>query len=215
MYIVSTFLNPIRKPSLLRKICKCRNLHVMGIETDKFLPNYSELAPKYHSVVEYLNTPETSPTEVITDRIGDYLLDNLYNNTIGELLELCGDDLSKIHQLLGLYGLAEYAEVTPEAIIKNRNPKVREVRYNKNAAFSTSFYEYLLNNENGNLDDLYTRFGNMGRSMYKNCSMLGFVKTGHKLQLTNLGEERLPIYHDAMQSEITAADIETIFGDEF
>lgn len=212
MHVIPAAISIVRTPSMLRKLFKSKNLPLMKGGADSFLSNNSELVPKYQAVVKYLNKPETSPKEVITDRIGDYLIHNLYDNKVVELLELCGDDLSKIDQLLGLYGLAEYAEVKPETIIKNRNPEVKEGRYSKDSPFRESFYWYLLANENGDLDDLYSRFGKMGRSLYKDCSMLGFVKTGSRFNFIDIGKEALSEDLSSMSSAEAKEDIEALFG---
>lgn len=215
MHIVRAFFSTNRTPFQFSNLFKSKNLNHIKGGKDSFVLNNPELIEKRRAVVKYLNRTDFSPSEVITDRIGNYLLENLYDNKIGELLELCGDDLSKIDQLLGLYGLAKYAEVKPDTIIKNRNPKIKECRLDKNSTFRESFYEYLLDNPKGDLSDLYSRFGKLGKSMYKYCSMLGFTKTGGQLQSTDSSEKHLSVPLDTIQAEITAADIETIFGDEF
>lgn len=201
-------------PNNLRfnNIFKSRKYSQVSQTVDKFVLTNPELLEKRRAVVKYLNRTDFSPSEVITDRIGDYMLDNLYDNKVGELLDLCGNDLSKIDQLLGLYGLAEYAEVTPETIIKNKDPKIKEGRYCKDSSFRESFYWYLLANENTCLTDLDSRFGKIGESLYKDASMLGFVKTGYKFKLTDYGKECLPISLETMQSNEAAEDIKALFG---
>ena len=205
----------IKTPGVLSKIFKCRNFSSMhSYTTDNFVLKNPELIEKRRAVVKYLNRTDFSSSEIITDRIGDYLLRNLYDNKVGELLDLCGDDLGKIDQLLGLYGLAEYAEVKPEMIIKNRDPKIKEGRYSKDSTFRESLYWYLLCNENTNLNDLDSRFGKMGESLYEDLSMLGFVKTGYKFKLTDSGKEYLPDHLVVMQSKVVTEDFEALFGEE-
>ncbi len=204
----------IKTPGVLSKIFKCRNFSSMhSYTTDNFVLKNPELIEKRRAVVKYLNRTDFSSSEIITDRIGDYLLRNLYDNKVGELLDLCGDDLGKIDQSLGLYGLAEYAEVKPEMIIKNRDPKIKEGRYSKDSTFRESLYWYLLCNENTNLNDLDSRFGKMGESLYKDASMLGFVKTGYNYSITSLGKEYLPFHLTIIQSKESAEDFETLFGE--
>ena len=213
MQIIPATLSIIRTPSLFSSLFKSRKLSQVSQTADNFVLKNPELIQKRQAVVKYLNRTVFLPSEIITDRIGDYLLDNLYDNKVGELLELCGDDLNKIDQLLGLYGLAEYAEVTPETIIKNRDPKINEGRYSKDSSFRESFYWYLLANEHTCLADLDSRFGKMGESLYKDASMLGFVKTGYKFRLTDFGKECLPISLETIQSNAAAEDIEALFGE--
>jgi hypothetical protein len=213
MRTISATFSIIRTPSLFKNLFKVRKLSQVSQTADRFVLNNPELIEKRRAVVKYLNRTDFLPSEVITDRIGDYKLDNLYDNKVGELLDLCGDDLSKIDQLLGLYGLAEYAEVTPETIIKDRDLKIKEGRYCKDSSFRGSFYWYLLANENTPLSDLDSRFGKMGESLYKDASMLGFVKTGYNYSITSLGKEYLPFHLTIIQSKESAEDFETLFGE--
>lgn len=186
--LLANRLSPVG--SRFSRILKCRNIHPAMMSTDTFLSNSQGFSLNFKKVLNYIENPVTS-SDVITDRIGDYRLGNLRDNKISEILELCGDDLNIIDQVLGLYGLAAFAEVKPEVIIKNRNPEIREIGYDKDCSFRNTFYSYLLANDNGSLDDLYSRFGKMGAELCEYCSMLGFVKTGYGHSLTGFGKDYL------------------------
>lgn len=183
--------------------------------SDAFILSNPDLLQKRQAVVKYLNTSSPSSSANVAGQIDkylidDYLIDSQYDNKVGEILDLFGNDLSKIGKALGLYGLAEYAEVKPSTIIKNRNPEVREIGYDKEITFKNSFYTYLLANENSSREDLYSRFGQMGASLYEGLSVSGYVKQGDTLKLTDLG--RQSITNDLMNiiSEAADKDVEAL-----
>lgn len=155
---------------------------------DEFLlKNHPELVEKRRAVEAFcsgngityiMNRGETNPSYA-----------NLLDTSVGTMLENCGDNISKIKYLLGDYGLAKYAEISPAKVIKNRNMSINEIAYNTDRPFSYYFGSYMLNNKAGNLQELFTRFGECGRVMYKGYSQLGFVSTGFgTYELSQYGE---------------------------
>lgn len=191
MRIIPIISSAIRTPSLFSNLFKCRNLHI-DAGVDKFVLNSPELLQKRQAVVKYLY--EANPIVKIPacepDKIGDYKIEALYDNKIGEIIKLCGDDLAEIDSALGLYGLAYYADVKPDTIIK-KNRDIKEIGYG-DTSFRNSFYTYILANDKGNLSGLYSRFGRMGASLYDDLSVFGCQKTGiSDYKLNGLAKEIL------------------------
>ena len=191
---------------------KCRKTTPVKNDVDKFVLNNPELIQKRQAVVKYLY--EANPIIKITasepDKIGDYKIETLYDKKIGEIIKLCGDDLSEIDSALGLYGLAYYADVKPDTIIKE-NQGIREIGYG-NTSFRNSFYTYLLANDKGSLSHLYSRFGRMGASLYDDLSVFGCQKTGiSDYKLNGLAKEILSEDLFAIISLEAEEDIRALF----
>lgn len=91
----------------------------------------------------------------------------------------------------GMYGLAEYADVSPQTFIKNIG-KVEEVKFSKSSVFMEVYYKYLLNNNTGTIDNIYIRFGKIGLCFHEALLKMGFVEqdqNGYKV--TDLGTRHL------------------------
>lgn len=171
---------------------KWRKTNQIKNDVDKFVLNNPELIQKRQAVVKYLYeaNPIIKRTACEPGKIGDYKIEALYDKKISEILKLCGDDLAEIDSALGLYGLAYYADVKPDTIIKNRQD-VKEIGYG-DTSFRNSFYTYILANNEGKLSDLYSRFGRMGASLYDDLSVFGCQETGISgYKLNDLAKEIL------------------------
>ena len=181
--------------------------------TDTFVLNNSdELMQKRRAIVKYLNKSPMERSSEVTDNIEGYLFESLWNTKVGDILKLCGDDLGKIDTVLGLYGLACYADVNPEMIIK-KNGEIKEGRYAPDSTPQEAFCWYLLNNSDGSIASLYERFGRIGVSLFEQISSLGFVKRGC-CQATDLGENYFKEQLCALCSELAKDDYEELFGDK-
>ena len=205
-----------RTPKLFSNVYKCRNLNAAAATvTDTFVLENPELIEKRRAVVKYLNAPNFLLKKNIDDpkKIGDYNINALYDNKVSGILELCNNDLYEIDSALGLYGLAEYAEVSPDTIINNRNPQIKEIGYG-NTSFRNSFYTYILANTEGRLVDLYSRFGRIGASLYDNLSVIGCEKTGlFDYKLNSLAKETLSEELCSIISAEANEDINMLFGE--
>lgn len=218
MRVIQIIRSFVSKPMSFSKMYKqCIYMPpLVEMGTDNFVLNNPELIEKRRAVVKYLNesNPVTQAMKQIQDpeKIGDYNIDVLYNNKIKDILGLCGDDLYEIDSALGLYGLAAYAEVKPETIIKDRNPRIKEIGYG-DTSFKNCFYTYLLANENTPINDLDSRFGRMGTSLYEDCSINKFVKTGYNYKLTDLGKDYLREMVFVIASNEASEDFNELFGE--
>jgi len=187
-------------------------IQTVNEKVDKFVLNNPELIQKRQAVVKYLY--EASPIVKMTmyqpDKIGDYKIETLYDKKIGEILELCGDNLPEIDSALGLYGLAYYADVKSDTIIK-KNPGIKEIGYG-DTSFRNCFYTYILTNDKGSLSDLYSRFGRMGASLYDDLSVYGCQETGiSDYKLSDFAKEILSEDLFAIISMEAEDDIRSLF----
>lgn len=97
----------------------------------------------------------------------------------GELLKTCGNNILKIYNLMGAYGLKLYCSVglpckdilgTPE------DCNISEKGYYSDKKIKQTFDEYLDSNDRGSVNDIYRRFGQCGKALFERYLLTGCVR---------------------------------------
>ena len=99
----------------------------------------------------------------------------------GALLKTCGDDVEKIYNLMGAYGLLLYGSVglsNEDVLKKSADYKVSENAYLSDKKLKLTFDEYLDANDRGYVSDIYKRFGQCGKTLFDRYLMTGTVRNG-------------------------------------
>ncbi len=98
-----------------------------------------------------------------------------------DLLKSCGDNLEKIYNLMGAYGLQLYGSIMltyKDVLGDSHNRNVSENGYFSDKKIKLAFDEYMDKNDKGNVKDIYHRFGQCGKTLLDRYFMTGCVRNG-------------------------------------
>ena len=173
-----------------------------GKEEKILFSNNSELAEKRKAVNDYLKGQFINPAKKASKEAPT--ADTLGRFNVSELIKDCGDNLSEIERLYGNYGLLEYV-------------KAGEKEISGSEVFSQAFNGYLLKNPQGTMADIAKNFGQSGMELYKNCSTMGYVKTGinslglETYKLNDFGQDVLKETYIEQCSAMAEKDFMSLF----
>ena len=97
----------------------------------------------------------------------------------GELLKTCGNNILKIYNLMGAYGLKLYCSIGlshKDILGTSEDCNILEKGYYSDKKFKQTFDEYLDSNDRGSVNDIYRRFGQCGKSLYERYLLTGCVR---------------------------------------
>lgn len=121
------------------------------------------------------------PASMCHDESLAITMGHLFGATAEDVVSYCNGDVEKIFKYLGAYGLSKYSGLSIEKVLsefaRNSNYKVQESGYIDNRPLIESTYEYMLNNQHGELADFRARFGQVGMLAYSHFQRLGFIKS--------------------------------------